>query len=108
MLLISTAFAACNIFDRDSAASGARKGGELLEVGGLRHRYECQAASRARICALLYTNFAENCALWGRDRTPRALGKQHRTHKGGSEFFASVARQLFTTQTELLIWTGGI
>jgi integrase len=43
--------------------------------------------------------------LWRRDRTPRACVKQHRTHKGRSEFFASVSQQLLTTQTELLIGT---
>jgi len=44
--------------------------------------------------------------LWRRDRTPRACVKQHRTHKGRSEFFASVSQQLLTTQTELLVGTG--
>jgi len=49
----------------------------------------------------------ENSAWWRRHRTPRACVKQHRTHKGRSEFFAFVSQQLLTTQTELLVGTGG-
>jgi len=39
--------------------------------------------------------------LWRRDQTPRACVKQHGTHEGRTEFFASVSQQILTTQTEL-------
>jgi len=53
---------------------------------GLHHRYERRAAYRARTCALLHLNFAENSALWGRDRTPRACVKQHRPRRCADVF----------------------
>jgi hypothetical protein len=37
----------------------------------------------------------------------RACVKQHRTHKGGFELFASVSHHLLTTETELLVGTEG-
>jgi len=67
--------------------------------------YMCAPCTRGLVLfkAFLRVNFAENSALWRRDRTPRASVKQHRTHKGRSKFPASVSQQLLTTPTELLV-----
>jgi len=71
--------------------------------------FRLRALSTGRTKDISYsTKLCGKVVLWRRDRTPRACIKQHRRHKGRTEFFASVSQQLLTTQTKLLVETPGI